>query len=278
MTKIYNDNVIALPDDFALPEDISSKQSVSKHLALSAAYDVRRSQDDVLTAGYTLDTRFQNEAEGFDVADQFAYLNYARRLDADLTGSVLLSDEYTMVDNRGFRNEIALRPALSFSPWDNATLEGAYRVAVSDYYTATAAVNDRDGVTHTVTATGRYRLPDLGVQLTAAYAHSWIATDGANFDAQSDSIRLGVRAELPWQVTGEANVSRTWDNYDNVHTLSLTGAARGDIANRFAARLSRPVYGVVSAYVTYTRTDRNSNINFFEFTQDQWETGFTITF
>ncbi len=274
----YNDNVIAIPDGFALPEDISSKQSASKHFAVSGAYDLRRSQNDVLTAGYTLDTRFNNEVDGFDVADQFAYLNYARRLNADLTGSVLLSEEYTIVDDTGFRNEIALRPALGFSPWDNATLEGAYRIAISDYLINTAAVNDRDGNSHTVTATGRYRLPDYGVQLTAAYAHSWIGTDGANFDVQSDSIRLGVRADLPWQVTGEANVSRTWDDYDNPNTLSAVGAARDDITNRFAARLSRPVYGVVSAYVNYNLIDRDSNISFFEFTQNQWETGLTISF
>ena len=274
----YNDNVIALPDDFALPEDISSKQSFSKHLSLSAAYDLRRSSEDVLTAGYTFDARYNNQVEDFDVADQFAYLNYARRLNADLTASVLLSEEYTIVDDKAFRNEIALRQTLSISPWENTTLEGAYRIAVSNYLSDTAAVNDRDGFTHTVSATVRYGLPAWDTQLTATYAHSWIGADGANFDAQSDSIRLGVKAELPFEVTGETTFSRTWDDYDNPNTLSLAGRARSDKADRLAARLSRPLYGFVSAYVTYTRIDRDSNINFFEFSQNQWETGLTMTF
>ena len=91
-------------------------------------------------------------------------------------------------------------------------------------------------------------------------------------------MRLGVRASLPWQVTGEASVSRTWDDYDNPNTLSLTGEARDDTTNQFTARLTRPVYQNVSAYLNYTRTDKDSNISFFEYAQDRWEAGLTVSF
>ena len=108
--------------------------------------------------------------------------------------------------------------------------------------------------------------------------HSWIDTDGANFEAQSDSIRLGVRASLPWQVTAEASVSRTWDDYDNPNTLSLTGEARDDTTDRFTARLTRPIFQNVSAYLNFTRTDKDSNIPFFEYEQDRVEAGLTVSF
>lgn len=274
----YNDNVIALPDDFALPDDISSTESVFKRLGFSGAYDISRTEDQVFSVGYSVDTNFINQVEGFDVVDQFAYLNYTKRLRPDLTGSVLLSDQYTIVDDDRFRNEIAIRPTLAYRLRENIVVEGAYRFATNNYFRDTTAVNDRDANTHTVAATGSFLIPDYDILFTAGYVHSWINADGANFEAQSDSIRLVVRASLPWQVTAEASVSRTWDDYDNPNTLSLTGEVRDDITNRFTARLTRPVFQNVSAYLNFARTDKDSNISFFEYDQDRWEVGLTVSF
>jgi len=274
----YNDNVIALPDDFALPTDISSKDSVYKRLGFSGAYDIKRDENQILSVGYNLDTYFINQVEGFDSLDQFVYLNYTKRLHPDITGSVLVSDQYTIVDDDGFRNEIAIRPTLTYQLQENVFLEGSYRFATSNYLLKTTPENDRDSNNHTIGATGYLLLLDRNIRLTATYAHSWFNADGANFEAESDSLWFGIRASLPWQVTGEANVSRTWDDFDNPNTLSLTGQARDDITNRFAARLTRPVYKAASAYLTYTRIDKDSNIQFFEFDQNRWEAGLTMSF
>ena len=274
----YNDNVIALADEFALPADISSKDSVYERLGFSGAYDIKRTEDQVLSVGYAVETNFYNEVEEFNFVDQFAYLNYSKRLRPDLTGSVLLSNQYTVVDRDRFRNEVAIRPTLAYRPWENIVVEGAYRFATNNYFSDTASVNDRDANTHTVAATGHLLIPSHGIRLTAGYAHSWINADGANFEAESDSLRLGVLASLPWQVTGEASVSRTWDDYDNPNTLSLTGEARDDTTNRFTAGLSRPVYQNVSAYLNFTRIDKDSNISFFEYDQNRWEAGLTVSF
>lgn len=141
----YNDNVVALGDGLPLPTDISSKDSPFTQFALGASYDQLLSPDDAITYGYTLNSNFYSDVDGFDVIDQYFYLRYSRRLRHDLIATLTGSDQYTLVDSEGFRNELALRPALLYQINEYSTVELAYRFAFSDYFSDVAiGVLDRD--------------------------------------------------------------------------------------------------------------------------------------
>ncbi|NKB35553.1 MAG: tetratricopeptide repeat protein [Gammaproteobacteria bacterium] len=274
----YNDNVIALPDDFALPSDISSKDSLYKKLEISVAYNLKRSKLQVLTAGYGFSNNLVNEVERFDVLDQFFYLSYLLNYRSFLTASVLLSDQYTQVNRDSFRNEIAVRSMLTWRMGKNLTLETGYRFARGNYLRSSTPSNNRDAKSHSLFTTGHLLLPDYNLHFYTSFTHTWVNTKGLNFEVESNSLRLGMNANLPWQVIFEADASRTWDDYENPNTLSFTAQRRDDISNRISLQLSRPVYKRLSAYLTYTYTNKDSNIIFFDYEQNLVEAGLSLSF
>ncbi len=274
-----NDNVIALPDGFALPEDISSRDSMYRHVAFSGTWNLLRTADRIIAVGYNLDTMFNNQVENFDVIDQFVFVNAAGKLRDDLTAAVMISDEFTIVDDSAYRNETALRPSLVLRWHDGIMLEGAYRFAKANYFRNTAPENDRDERSHSLSVTGYFDLPVPGnARLTTGYVQSWSNTDGSNFDADTDSLRIGVRAELPWSITGNVILSRTWDDYDNPNTLSIAGDKRRDSIDRLSVHLTRPVTRSITAFLNFNRTIRDANIPFFEYDQNRVEAGLKASF
>jgi tetratricopeptide (TPR) repeat protein len=266
----YNDNVIALGSDTPLPSDISQQGSEFVRLGLAAAYTWVPAAGQSLTAAYALQADLYPEVSPANLLDQLWSLDYRRALGAQLAAALRVSDQFTLLDGEAFRNQVALRPALGYrlAPWSLAELH--YTLSVSDYFVAVPDVQDRDGVAHQVGLTWFALIPGTRLQVRAGAAYTRSEADGADFDAHSVALFVGLSHPLPWAITADLSYTHTFDRYDQPNSLAgPDGFAfkRRDDGNFLSLQLSRPLLPWLRAFVRYDYAYNASTIPFYEYHQ-----------
>jgi tetratricopeptide (TPR) repeat protein len=277
----FNSNVIALGDRVPLPAGISSKRSGFARFTLNASYDWRLAEAATLTGGYGLLADVYENVSNFDLLDHFFYLDYRHAFTRDLAVALRLSDELTLVGGSSFRNQVGLRPALSYRLLDWAVTEVAYSFAWSDYFFSVPSVQDRDGITHTVAWINYLLVPGTQLQARLGYFHTWSNADGGDFDYRTNGLVVGLSHPLPWRITGEVSYTRTFDRYDNPNSLAGAtgfGFRRKDDVDTITVQLVRPLLESLRVYARYDFITADSNIQFFNFKQHVWSFGFVASF
>lgn len=278
----HNSNVIALGEGVPLPSDISRKSANFVRLGAGGSYDVVRSGKGVLTAGYSGLSDTYSGLSSFDLFDNFFYGDYRYSFNSDLTAALRVSDEYTLLGGSKFRNQVAVRPALGWRFAEGVVGEAAYTVAQSKYYFPAAfSFQDRDATTHTINLVGYLAVPRTRLSARVGYAHTRNDAAGSDFQSHGDALQIGLGYPLPWQLTGEAFYTRTWDRYDNPNSLSGTTGFefnRQDDIDAATLQLTRPVASRLNAYLRYDYLRDRSNISFYRFKQDVISAGLVMQF
>ena len=271
-----NSNVIALGDQVPLPIDISSKRSGFARVTLNASYDWRLTSADFVTAGYGFLADAYENVPSFNLRDHFFYADYRHIFSRDLAFALRLSDEFTQIGGKDFRNQVALRPALGYRLTDWAAVEISYSFATSDYKFPSPSVQNRDGVTHTLGGTAFFTIPGTRIQPRIGYFHVRNRADGDDFDFKSNRLVAGVSAPLIWKIAGDLSWTRSFDRYDHPNSLSGTVATafnRKDDIDIVTAQLRRPILDWLSVYARYDFVHDHSNIPFFRFSQNVFSAG-----
>lgn len=277
----YNDNVIALGNTIPLPPDISRKGSWFTRVAADGAYDFRLSPNDVLTVGYAFLADIYPDLSDADLTDHTGYLNYRHAVDEHWSGALYFSEEFTRIGGDDFRNQAAVRPAVSYRVGPSSSVELSYTRSEAEYLLPhRLPVHDRDGHADGVSLLYLFKAQDLGLWGSVGYAHAWNAADGGDFDFETDSASLRLAKSLPWEVVAEVAYTYSDYRYDNPNSFAGTGFgfARGDQAHGIGAGLSRPIDKQSRVFLRYGRSDANSNIPFYEYDQNVWSGGVDLRF
>ncbi len=277
----YNSNVIALGEGIAQPVDISNQASPFNRFTVDTAYDWRLTPTDTLTAGYFFQADVYSRILSFNLLDNFFYADYRHAFSRDLAGTLRVSDQFSLVGETRFRNQFGLRPAFAYRLTDWAVTELAYSFFVSDYYFFTRPVENRDGTSHTVALINYFTMPGTKFQARLGYFHVWNLAEGADFDFESNGLLVGVSSPLVWEITGDVFYTGIFDRYDNPNSLAGStgfGFTRDDDVHCVTVQLNRPIVDWLQVYFRYNFTQNNSNINFYDYEQNEWSGGFDVKF
>ena len=283
----HNDNVLALPDGMPVPAGGGSRSSLLVSYAADLRYDWRLGDADVLSAGYVL-----GGAEYFDVAaadynDHTLFGNWSHALTSDLDLAGRLGYGRTIVDGDSFRTTYSLGASLAYRVGAGALVDFGYGAVISDYDREPAdALQDRDALTHTVSVTlnGNMtgKLPGDPL-LRLGLAHAWNNAEGRNFDYRAFTVFLSASASLPHDLTLAGSGAISTHGYVHLNSFAFDGVSlfafdRDDNVKIGSLRLSRPIVDGVEVFLSYRRIDNESNIGFFEYTQDTWSLGLQARF
>ncbi len=279
----WNDNVVAVPDGAALPADITDRGSAFGAFGADFAYEVFRTEDDIVTLGYLFaSTIYEDSLDEADLLDHYWYADYQRRLTEDWFASMRISNQYTNIGGNSFRNAVTLRPAVSHRFCDWFTAELAYAFSTNEYFFPTSAAADRDGETHAIAITGYFSIPETELTGRVGYSHGFYATDGSDFDKDSDTVFIGLAHPLPWDFHLSVYYSHVFDDYDNPNSFSEAGVTRDDDIDAVSVELTRPVpfFGDLNAraYFRYDYINDDSNIAEFDYEQNIYSFGMTVDF
>lgn len=277
----YDTNVIALAGGLALPRGISHKRSGFGRFTLDASYDWRPSRDDTITMGYGFLADVYGRVSNFNLLDHLVYVNYRRNFGRDLVGGIRISNEFSLLDEIRFRNQVGVRPALAYRLTEWNLMELAYTFGASDYFVAIPKVRNRDSRSSNIALINYFRVPGTQLQGRLGYFHVWNRADGGDFDFDSNGLLLGLSHPLFWQVTGELLYTRSFDRYPNLN--SFAGPAgfesrRKDDVDTLTMQLSRPVTELLRTYVRYDFTNDDSKVPFFNYKRHIFSAGFVIEF
>lgn len=277
----YNNNVVALGEGVALPADISRKSSAFARLTANVAYDWKLAPGDTLTAGYAFLGDAYEALSRYNLDDHFLSLDYRHVFSPDLLFGFRASDEFTRIDGRSFRNELAFRPSLAYRFALRFATEVAYSFAASDFRFPTLAFQDRDSRAQTLAVTNYFSIPATRLTGRFGFFHTRNNADGSDFDFKRNGFLVGATLPLFSNVTADAFYLRSFDRYDNPN--SLAGAAgfafaRKDDIDRVALQLGRPISTSLSLYARYDYTKYHSNIQFFSFDQHVVSVGLIFSF
>lgn len=251
--------------------------STFARFGLDTSYDIITTRTDRLSAGYDLlaDSYFRQETDP-DLLDQIFYLEWSfSDIDQRTTMTYRIWDNYTLVGEDDFRNEIAGQATFDWRILSTMFLEGSYRYAHDDYLYfiepvvgINAKTLSRDAEAQTLTFSANLALPAQRMRLRAGYFHNWNKAVGSDFDYHSDGLFAGLTAALPWKITADALYSFTWDRYEHPNSASPDPTLRRtDDAASFSLRLTRPIAQHMSIYFEYDFNHDDSNIRGYDYDQ-----------
>ncbi len=276
----YNSNVIALGEGLSLPSDISGKSAGFGEFIFSASRIWSFTPEDSVTTGYSFQSNVYNAISSSDLLDHYWYADYRHSFTSDLAASFRLSDEFTQVGGDDYRNQPAMRTSATYRWVDSAVVELAHSFALSDHYFPTIKAQDRDGESHTISLTNYFTVPNTQLQARLGYFSVLNDSDGGDFDYSTYGFIVGATYPLLWEVTGSLSYVHTYDQYDNSNSLAGSGFSfpRDDQVDTVNINLSRPIFDWMRAYTRFTYTDADSNIRFFNYSQQIWSAGVVMQF
>jgi tetratricopeptide (TPR) repeat protein len=272
----YNDNAIGFAKAIPLPADITHKDSDFERFSANLSYRIQMTNSSV-TAGYAFLADTYNDMPKVNLVDNYFYADYIRVFNDKLSGSVRVSDEYTLSGGDRYRNQIGLRPAFVYRFTGGSATEFSYGYAKSDYlFNNAVAAWNRDGHADTTGVT-HYIILSAKSFVSASYSRTWNHSDGADFAFISDKVSTRVGSPLFKGVTGEVGFTYTKDSYDNPNTLSFNGVNRNDYAENFSAQIKKAVSKDINLFVQHSSTRAHSNIPFYSYNQNVWSVGVNVT-
>lgn len=287
----HNDNVIGFSSELTLPAEISRRDSTFLSLEAGGQYVHRIGDDHALTGGY--DGRYDNffHIGNKDVLDNTIFGRYAyavRQVPGNVVASIQGSYGHTRIGGSRFRDGVGIRPAVSFRPADNFSMEAFYSRSLVDIHaspTGNEGVTDRDSVLSVVGARAVVDVPDTSLTATVGAARLHNNADGTDHSYRGTQFSVGLRAVLFDAYTVSGVVAKSEYNYTNAHSLApnpATGAgfffARRDQITTVNLRVSREVIEGVDVFAKFDYTRANSNLILFTYNQNVFGGGVIARF
>jgi Tfp pilus assembly protein PilF len=263
----YDSNVIALSDQLPLPADITSRSSGFITGSLDLAYDWRISRRDLLTLGYSVNgTLYEGGLSDYHLLDQFGYAQYWRSIDQRFSAGLRISDQFTMLGGRRFRNQVAVQPSIYWRHSERWSTHLAYTFAASDYYiTPPIPTLNRDSDAHTIAIAQYIRPGDTELVLRYGYAYTWNDARGADYDYGAHRLFLGATHPLPLGIRGDISYVHVFEDYRNRHSFTGFTDRRDDEMSVLTVYLTRPIRGRASIYARHDYINNRSNIPVFDY-------------
>lgn len=277
----YNDNVIGLGSTIPLPADISSKDAYFIRLNLTGAYTHALGERTAGTLGYAMLVDRYDQLHLASLNDVFVYGDLVHRLSENVGLSFRLSNEYTTLGGRRFRNLATLRPAVSFRLTEHSVTEFAYAFAWNDYMANVPIVFSRDGNSSAATLTHLFQVPNTRFSGAVSGSYSQYRAEGNDVTFDSYGATASVRYDFTERLSGVLGVGYT--RYDFTNPNSLAGPAgfafsREDNQTLYFAQLVGPLTRTWRWFIQGQRIRNRSNIVFFDFRQNTVSAGVAADF
>lgn len=273
----HNSNVVALPDDFALPTDISNQAAGYVESYLDGSYHwFLNPEGDQLYVGTLMQTDNYASLESFNQLDNTLYLGYRGQVSENLFVGVRAAASFTSVGGQAFRREAQLRPSLALRQGAWGALEGALAVTSADYLLLFPGPLDRDATTTTASLTQYFFPPDTRLEGRVGYYHSWNAAVGSDFDLESDGLFAGLSHPLFGGLGADVSYQHSWDSYTQPNSLagpSGFGFRRQDDYGTFTAQLRQRLSDQATLFVRWNTASNVSNIPFYGYDRSLWQSG-----
>ena len=184
------------------------------------------------------------------------------------------------VDKNSYSGIFRLSPSISYRQrdWTASTL--TYTWQKSDYlFDITNSALDRDGYTNTISLTQDVAVPKTELSLRGGLHQSWTDTDGDDYDFDSFAMSLVLWHPFFFERTRiSVGLSHAWDDYKNRNSRSTASRKRDDERLRFSCRLTKEFTEDITGFISYSRTDNESNIGQFDYDRDIYSVGVTYNF
>ena len=274
----YNSNVINNGTGFPLPSGVAYKGAAFGEFTVDGTYRWDLTQQDQVKVGYFLQSDVYDGASAVDLNDHFWHADYSHTWNPGTVSSLRVADEYSTYGGSSFRNVFSTRAAIGqrLASWN--TLEASYTYGLGSYYFTLPPVDNRSGNVHTLALTDYARIPGTPVTLSLDYYHVFNDAQGHDFDADSNGLILTAASPLFWKITGAVSYNIDFDDYRHPNTFSPTGAKRSDEINLVNVQLARPITNWLNVYARYTYTSDDSNLPFFNYTQQIVSGGLVVQF
>ena len=302
----YNDNVISIGKNAVLPAGISQKAAFYNEsgLALGRDWPLSHQSGELLLAdkfslAYAMAADTYDDIPSKNRILQTAIASYSRSLNPFYAAFLKVSDLWIRLDGSNFSNNIAVQPALVYTPDERLTTQISYVFNRSDFFIPSTPSSDPNGFTHRAELSQSYVMVQDGehgppvLTVTGVYGREWTLTDGI----EGDMTRDDLLAKLTWtflpardQCAFLRNVTLTWaynhrfDHYSHATFPTATDPnrfRRSDDTDIAAVALNIKMWydqavadeGIkagnrLEAILQYQFTSRDSNVTAKEFDQN----------
>jgi len=277
----FDSNVIAVGDGVPLPAEITDAGSEVKTARLYGSYRLSQKDRQAWSIGHQFLTKHYDDLTGVDLDDLHVFLSHSQDFGNDWSATLRLSDQYTWIGERDFRNQFSIRPALIRRHSRTSVTELAYAFADANYFFPSIPVQDRNSDAHTLSIVHQSRPEESKLGIVASAFHTQNNAVGGDFDFELDGLSLTLRHPLFLKLEGEVSYTRIWTNFEELHSLSGTTGfsfARDDDGHHLAVQIQRPIGSKGSIFARYNRNRNTSNIRFFDYRQKVVEGGASIRF
>lgn len=275
-----NSNVIGLGNTIPLPGDISRKDASFWRGSFGAQYTRALPAGTSATLGYALLVdRYDGIAEA-NVNDHFLYADLFRVFRERVGASLRVSHEYTELGGERFRDQSALRPALSYRFGEHSVSEAALSYAAADYHFASAPAFDRDGHAKDLSLTHQFRVPRSPWGGSLGFTHTRNRAAGSDFAFDADALSASARYDYSARIAASLGVTAARYDFANPNSLAGSGFsfARRDDQLVLSFQLSGPLAPQLRWFAQAQRLENDSNIAFFEFKQSIVSAGINASF
>ena len=273
----HNDNVIGLGSTIPLPSDITRKSAHFLRAQVAAAYQRVLTASTTGALGYAglfdryRDLGVANLNDHFFYGDLFSVFGR-------VGGSLRLSHERTDLNNDDFRDQSALRLGASYRFIPNSVSEIALQHSSANYHMPTIAQFDRDGHANALSLAHRFRVPRSGWGGSVTAVHTRNYARGSDFRFDSLGAEGALRYEFANRMSSAVGLGFTAYDYDAPNSLSPSGAKRKDDQVLVNAQIGGPLRGRLSWVVQAQHLRNDSNIPFFDFSQNVVSAGISANF
>jgi len=277
----YNDNVIGLGSTIPLPTDISSKAAWFARTNLTGSYSYALTDRTAATLGAAILFDRYDRLHAADLNDMFVYGDLVHRVSDGLGFSFRLSDEYTVLGGRRFRNLLTLRPAVSFRLTERSVTEFAFAHAKNDYVGNVPIVFSRDGDSSAATVTHLFQVPNTKWSGALSASYTQYRAEGNDFTFDAYGATGSVRYDFTERLSGVVGFGYTGYDYANPNSLSPPAGfafARDDNQTLVFVQLVGPLAGGWRWFIQGQKVRNRSNIVFYDYRQGTASAGVAADF
>ena len=273
----YNDNVLGLSSQDFLPSDISSQASPFSRYSLNSQYQFSVTKNFSLFAQYNLLADVVHDIRSFDLLDHSFAGGAHYRMTKALSGSLQIHDRYTLFGGDKFRNQVAVRPTVSYrwTPWTLTEFRPSF--STSNYLSQVPKEQNRDGEAYGVAVFQYFQIPNTSFSANVGWFFIKNSTKGSDFDSSTHGIQAGIQSNLVGKLQGEVYYTRSFDRYDNTNSFTGNRFKRKDDIDSISVRASYPIIEtsgnwfpinlLVRLFAQYNYLNIDSNIDILGFSQ-----------
>lgn len=260
----YDSNVIVNGNGLLLPAGISHKSDWSGILGFRGNYTFIRNDTFELKGGYSLYQSLHTRLDNFDITQNLFELRGSYFLSPKVKLMATYGYEYLLLGGHQYDDAHNLAPSLVFDLGQWGSTNIGYRYSSTSFKNSGLFEKNSDRSGHNHLGEIIHILP-LGkyVSVWASYAHDGNSARIDIWDYQGDKVLAGVRAALPFEMTGDMYGEYYHRDYGGVDPTY--GISRDDAQYSLSVALTKKITNYISLVLSELYTRNHSNIRTFDY-------------